>query len=69
MGQGKKPTTDATGGTFSPGIFGPNFDRDTGGLGGAGAIDLGDDAVFGFAGIRTIRWLSCVAQELTPTPA
>jgi hypothetical protein len=26
MGQGKDPTTDATGGMFSPGIFGPNFD-------------------------------------------
>jgi hypothetical protein len=26
MGQGKNPTTDATGGMFSPGIFGPNFD-------------------------------------------
>jgi hypothetical protein len=26
MGQGQKPTTDATMGAFSPGIFGPNFD-------------------------------------------
>jgi hypothetical protein len=26
MGQGKNPTTDATEGMFSPGIFGPNFD-------------------------------------------
>ena len=26
MGQGLKPTTDATMGMFSPGIFGPNFD-------------------------------------------
>ena len=25
-GQGKNPTTDGTGGMFSPGIFGPNFD-------------------------------------------
>ena len=26
MGQGQNPTTDAPGGMFSPGIFGPNFD-------------------------------------------
>jgi PEP-CTERM motif len=26
MGQGLDPTTDATGGMFSPGIFGPNFE-------------------------------------------
>ena len=59
-GQGRNPTTDATGGVFSP-DFWPQFRRDTGGLGGAGAIDLGDDA----ARLRRnrIRRLSCLAQE------
>jgi Domain of unknown function (DUF4082)/PEP-CTERM motif len=65
-GQGKNPTTDATGGAFSPGIFGPNFD-----------VTLGASAVpepstwammlLGFAGIGFAGYLA--SRKSTPTPA
>ena len=65
-GQGKNPTTDATGGAFSPGIFGPNFD-----------VTLGASAVpepstwammlLGFAEIGFAGYLA--SRKSTPTPA
>jgi hypothetical protein len=62
MGQGKDPTTDATGGMFSPGIFGPDFNLTLGATAvpeaSTWAMMLIGFAGLGYAGYRRRRALA-----------
>jgi hypothetical protein len=68
MGQGKNPTTDATGGMFSPGIFGPNFD-----VGAVGAAIPEPSTwammLLGFAGIGFVGYRKAKTRRTEPSAA